>query len=200
MGKSAMADESNPGDPRTDLESLRDVLRAALFAAEKHANQRRRGARAQPYIQHPLEVAGLVAQALLKRDTNLIQAALLHDCLEDAEVTYSQIEEEFGADVAALVLEVTDDKSLPKQTRKKLQIETAPNKSVRAQYIRVADKISNLRSILNDPPIDWTPERQREYVRWAKAVIDRLTCPPPALKEEFDWTYRRLMGEQEITP
>ena len=63
------------------------------------------------------------------------------------------------------------------------------------RFIRVADKISNLRSIMNDPPIDWTPERQREYVRWAKAVIDRLTSPPPSLKEEFDWTYRRLMGE-----
>jgi guanosine-3',5'-bis(diphosphate) 3'-pyrophosphohydrolase len=193
-----MDDDSNPHDPRTGLESLRDVLKAALFAAEKHANQRRRGARAQPYIQHPLEVALMVAQALPERDTNLIQAALLHDCLEDAEVTYSQLEEEFGADVAALVLEVTDDKSLPKQTRKNLQVESAPTKSLRAQYIRVADKISNLRSIMNDPPIDWTPERQREYVRWAKAVIDRLTSPPPSLKEEFDWTYRRLMGEQEI--
>jgi GTP diphosphokinase / guanosine-3',5'-bis(diphosphate) 3'-diphosphatase len=195
MGERSMDDDSNPHDPRTDLESLRDVLKAALFAAEKHANQRRRGARAQPYIQHPLEVALMVAQALPQRDTNLIQAALLHDCLEDAEVTYSQLEEEFGADVAALVLEVTDDKSLPKQTRKNLQVESAPRKSARAQYIRVADKISNLRSILNDPPIDWTPERQREYVRWAKAVIDRLTSPPPSLKEEFDWTYRRLMGE-----
>src|ERR1039458_9038680 len=132
------------------------VLKAAHFAAQKHAGQRRKGAAAEPYINHLLEVAELVSSALAEPDTNLVIAALLHDTVEDTGVTKEVLVETFGSDVADLVMEVTDDKSLPKAERKRLQILTTPKKSVRAQVIKLADKIANLRSMLFSPPADWS--------------------------------------------
>ena len=130
------------------------VLKAAHFAAQKHAGQRRKGAAAEPYINHLLEVAELVASALVEPDTNLVVAALLHDTVEDTGVTKEVLVETFGSDVADLVMEMTDDKSLPKAERKRLQIVHASQISVRAQVIKLADKISNLRGILDSPPAD----------------------------------------------
>lgn len=173
----------------TELTSLQAILRAASFAAEKHAAQKRKGAKAEPYVNHVLEVAALVSNALTQPDTNLIIAALLHDTIEDVGVTKEQLIEEFGTDVADLVVEMTDDKSLPKAERKRLQIVNAPKKSVRAQVVKLADKISNVRSIRSSPPEDWTPERQGEYLAWAKQVVDALSAPNPLLKAEFDSMY-----------
>jgi guanosine-3',5'-bis(diphosphate) 3'-pyrophosphohydrolase len=89
-------------------------------------------------------------------------------------------------------MEVTDDKSLPKAERKRLQVENASKKSVRAQIIKLADKISNLRSILASPPEDWDHERKRLYFEWAKSVVDGLSSPSPLLKAEFEKTYLRF--------
>ena len=134
-------------------------------------------------------MADLVASSLTEAaDTNLIIAALLHDVVEDTPTTNQEVAERFGPDVAALVAEVTDDKSLPKAERKRLQIETAPKKSKRAQSIKVADKISNLRAILHSPPTDWDQERKKEYFDWAKKVVDGLTAPNAVLKAEFGKT------------
>ena len=88
-------------------------------------------------------------------------------------------------------MEVTDDKSLPKAERKRLQIATAPKKSVRAQVIKLADKISNLRAIVASPPSDWSGERKQEYVGWAKQVVDGLSTPNPILKDEFERLYHQ---------
>ena len=167
------------------------VLKAAHFAAEKHAGQRRKGAAAEPYINHLLEVAELVSSALAEPDTNLVIAALLHDTVEDTGVTKEVLVETFGSDVADLVMEVTDDKSLPKAERKRLQIVHASQISVRAQVIKLADKISNLRGILASPPTDWSEERQREYSEWAKQVVDGLSAPNQMLKAEFECLYRQ---------
>jgi GTP diphosphokinase / guanosine-3',5'-bis(diphosphate) 3'-diphosphatase len=161
------------------------VLKAALFAAEKHSGQRRKGTAAEPYVNHLL-VAELVSSALSEPDTNLVIAALLHDTIEDTDVTKEELVHAFGPAVADLVVEVTDDKSLPKAERKRLQIVNASNISVRAQAIKLADKISNLRAIHSSPPADWSVERRREYVQWAKQVVDGLTAPNPALKTEFE--------------
>ncbi len=171
---------------------LSAILAAAQFAAEKHANQRRKGRAAEPYINHLIEVAHLVSGALSEPDANLVMAAFLHDTVEDVGVTVDELRERFGADVAGLVLEVTDDKSLPKDERKRLQVEHAPHKSVRAGTIKIADKISNLRSMLNSPPADWGPERIRDYFAWAKKVVDGLPQPNPILKAEFDLTVKRF--------
>lgn len=171
--------------------AVQDVLKAAHFAAESHSGQRRKGAAAEPYINHLIEVAELVSSALSEPDTNLVIAALLHDTIEDAGVTKEELIQTFGADVAELVVEVTDDKALPKAERKRLQIVNAPKKSVRAQVIKLADKISNVRAILSSPPADWSVQRKREYFEWAKQVVDGLTAPNQKLKAEFERLYRR---------
>jgi (p)ppGpp synthase/HD superfamily hydrolase len=163
-----------------------------MFAADKHSAQRRKGAAAEPYLNHLIEVAELVSAANEEPDTDLVIAALLHDSIEDAGVTKEDLTERFGTEVAHLVMEVTDDKSLPKAERKRLQIVNAPKKSARAQMIKLADKISNLRAIRNSPPVDWTEERKVEYFDWARQVVDGLAAPNPALKAEFD----RLMNRQ----
>ncbi len=178
-------------DPNhSETDSLRAVLDAAFFAARKHAAQKRKGQAGEPYINHLLEVAALVAGALTEPDTNLVIAALLHDSVEDVGVTLQEVAERFGGDVASLVAEVTDDKSLPKSERKRLQVQNAPLRSPRAQVIKVADKISNVRALLYHPPENWTYERRKEYFRWAKTVVDALPSPPPALKDEFDRVWR----------
>jgi len=184
----------------TSLKAVAQVLEAARFAGEKHAHQRRKGAAAEPYVNHLIEVAGLVATALAQPDTNLVMAALLHDTIEDTGTTKEELVEHFGADVADLVVEVTDDKSLPKAERKRLQVENAPRKSARAQTIKLADKISNLRAILNSPPADWDYQRKRDYFNWAKRVIDGCTAPNPILKLEFEATLQKfdhIVGQQE---
>lgn len=164
------------------------ILTAARFAAEKHASQRRKGAAAEPYINHLLEVAELVS-SVQPVNTNLIIAALLHDTVEDAGVSKEEVIQMFGGDVADLVMEVTDDKSLTKAERKHLQIVHAPQLSVRAQVIKLADKISNLRGIIISQPADWSDQRKREYFGWAKKVVDGLSEPNPVLKTEFERVY-----------
>jgi guanosine-3',5'-bis(diphosphate) 3'-pyrophosphohydrolase len=172
------------------MRPVQHVLDAALYAAQKHAKQKRKGG--EPYINHLIEVAQLVSMAISEPDANLVTAALLHDTIEDVGVTATELTERFGQDVTDLVMEMTDDKSLPKDERKRLQIEHASKLSVRAQVIKLADKISNLRSILISPPADWDYERKRKYFDWAKAVAERLSQPNAILKAEFERTHRRF--------
>jgi (p)ppGpp synthase/HD superfamily hydrolase len=171
--------------------AVRLILAAARFAALKHAAQKRKGKIGEPYVNHLLEVAELISGSSEALDANLIAAALLHDTVEDTDTTDHELRETFGDDVAGLVAEVTDDKSLPKATRKDLQIRNAPHKSARAVTIKLADKISNLRAILASPPADWSVERQREYFEWARRVVDGLPAPNAILKAEFEKTYAR---------
>ena len=166
-----------------------EVARALDFAARKHRNQRRKGATAEPYINHPAEVARLVAEATGGRPLAVLQAALLHDTVEDTQTTLDELEREFGTDVAALVAEVTDDKRLPKAERKRLQVEHAGAKSRGAKLIKIADKTSNLRSLLESPPTDWDLKRRREYFEWAKRVVDGCRGVNEKLEAEFDAAY-----------
>ncbi len=168
------------------------ILAAARFAAEKHAGQKRKGLAREPYINHLIEVAELIAASSETLDTNLVMAGLLHDTLEDTDATAQELEQHFGRDVTSLVLEATDDKSLPKETRKALQIETALHKSPRAQTLKLADKISNLRSLLASPPAEWSPARKRQYFEWARRVVEGFTAPNGVLKAQFDKTYAEL--------
>lgn len=168
------------------------IIRAARFAAVKHSAQRRKGEAAEPYVNHVLEVAHLVAEAGL--DSDVVAAALLHDTVEDTETSAADLEAEFGPVVTSLVLELTDDKSLPKAERKRLQVERAPHKSMGAQAIKTADKISNLRSILSSPPADWDEQRKREYFDFAHAVVSGLSQAPESLRAEFAAVYQRFSG------
>lgn len=172
--------------------SVQEILAAANFAAKKHAQQKRKGELGEPYMNHLLEVAELVAASSHELDTNLVIAALLHDTVEDTDVTLQELEESFGSDVAGLVAEVTDDRALPKEARKKVQVETAHKKSKRAQTLKLADKISNLRSILASPPVGWSLERKQQYFEWARQVISGIPEPNPYLKAEFDTTCKMI--------
>jgi guanosine-3',5'-bis(diphosphate) 3'-pyrophosphohydrolase len=173
-------------------EAVRRILAAARFAAEKHAGQKRKGLANEPYINHLIEVAELIATASETLDTNLVMAGLLHDTIEDTDTTAQDLEERFGSDVTRLVLEATDDKSLPKETRKALQIKTAPHKSPRAQTLKLADKVSNLRSLLASPPAEWSSDRKRQYGEWARQVVQGFTEPNGILKAQFDEAYAQL--------
>jgi len=162
------------------------LSRALDYAARRHADQRRKGASAKPYINHLAEVAHLLAEATGGEDTNLVIAGLLHDAIEDTGATKGDIEKAFGADVASLVVAVTDDKSLPKAERKRRQVENAPGKTGRAKMLKIADKTSNLRDIAADPPADWPAERKREYVDWAGLVVEGCRGINSGLEQRFD--------------
>jgi GTP diphosphokinase / guanosine-3',5'-bis(diphosphate) 3'-diphosphatase len=162
------------------------VLKAADAAARWHVHDRRKGAAEEPYINHLLEVASLVAEATDSKDPDLVVAAVLHDAIEDQEVPRGIIADLWGEDVASLVEELTDDKSLPKEVRKQEQVRNAPHKSARAKTIKLADKISNLRAITASPPPDWSVKRRLEYVRWARDVVAGLRGANPHLEAEFD--------------
>jgi guanosine-3',5'-bis(diphosphate) 3'-pyrophosphohydrolase len=166
------------------------ILRAASFAAHKHRNQRRKDADASPYINHPLELARVLAEEGGVTDTVTLCAALLHDTVEDTDTTREELEREFGAEVADVVMEVTDDKALPKSERKRLQIEHAAHISDKAKLVKLADTIANLRDVATAPPADWDTKRRQEYFGWGKAVIDRLRGAHPALEAVFDAAYQ----------
>lgn len=174
---------------------LRRLVGAVAFAAEKHRHQRRKDAEASPYINHPIALADVLAnEGGIDDEVVLVAAILLHDTVEDTETTGDELVRLFGAAVAGVVLEVTDDKSLPKAERKRRQIEHAPALSDRAKLVKLADKICNLRDIAARPPADWSTQRRREYFRWAKAVVDGLRGIHPPLESLFDAIHDRGPG------
>lgn len=169
---------------------LVQVTRALDYAAQKHVGQRRKGEAKEPYINHLAEVAHLLAEATGGGDTNLVIAGLLHDCIEDQGVKYEELVELFGADVAGLVRDVTDDKNLLKAERKRLQVEHAPHKSTRARMLKIADKTSNLRALAVSPPAGWDEQRKRDYFAWAQAVVAGCRGVNAFLEAKFDEAWR----------
>lgn len=147
------------------------ILKATHFAADKHRDQRRKGLEASPYINHPIAVAEILTGVGGVTDLATIQAALLHDTVEDTKTTADELASQFGDEVMSLVLEVTDDKSLDKAERKRLQIEHTRHLSAKAKMIKMADKISNVTDIMNVPPEDWDDARRLEYFGWAEKVV-----------------------------
>ena len=169
------------------------LLRALAFSAHQHRLQRRKGKPEGdhqlqvPYINHPIRVATLLADSGYD-NPDILCAALLHDTVEDTPATEADLREAFGDVVTGMVLEVSDDKSLPKAERKRLQIVHGPHKSPGAAAIKVADKADNLRDLVEATP-DWTLQRIREYFDWALAVVDAVPAVKPALRERFDSWY-----------
>jgi guanosine-3',5'-bis(diphosphate) 3'-pyrophosphohydrolase len=169
---------------------MNTLISAIAFAADKHRNQRRKDHEASPYINHPIALANVLANEAGVEDERVLIAAVLHDTIEDTETTEQELLRLFGKDVADLVMEVTDDKTLPKAERKRLQVEHAVHISRRAKLVKLADKICNLRDIAASPPADWSLERKQEYFDWAKAVVDGLRGVHPGLEALFDEVYR----------
>jgi len=177
---------------------LSKLLEAASFAAKKHTGQTRKGANAEPYINHPLEVANLLANVGKVEDFDVLIAAVLHDTVEDTETTKEELTALFGERVCAMVLEVTDDKSLPRDERKRLQIEHAPHLSTGAKTIKLGDKISNITDILNSPPVDWSVERKLEYVAWGENVVAGLRGTNEFLEKHFDELIAKARSQNRL--
>lgn len=166
------------------------VTQAFDYACRKHVAQRRKGENAEPYVNHLAEVANLVAEATGGDNPDLIIAALLHDVVEDQGVKRDEVAARFGEAVAAIVMEVTDDKSIPKDQRKQAQIEHAAHISKPARILKIADKTSNLRAIQHSPP-PWPAARKKRYFAWAKKVVDNARGVNLAIDTAFDAEYEK---------
>lgn len=170
----------------SDVNEFHLVFKALQFSADKHRHQRRKDKDKSPYINHPIDVAELLWGVGQVRDVQVIIAGILHDTLEDTETTADEIRTAFGETVLSFVQEVTDDKSLPKEMRKRHQIEHAPHKSIGAKQIKLADKISNIRDLACSPPANWPLQRRRDYLTWAEQVVAGLRGANPELENHFD--------------
>lgn len=171
------------------------LLKAVAFAADKHRHQRRKDAEASPYINHPIAVATVLAAEGDVSDEGTLVAAALHDTVEDTQTTIEELEEHFGAEVAHLVREMTDDKSLEKAERKRLQIEHARKLSVRAKQLKIADKICNVRDVTDTPPADWPLQRRRDYLIWSEQVVAGCRGVNAKLDQAFDQTINRAKSK-----
>ncbi|MCE5348180.1 MAG: HD domain-containing protein [Bacteroidales bacterium] len=179
------------------MDSISLILKALEFAAGRHLTQHRKGADRAPYINHPIQVASLLVNEAGEEDPVLIAAAILHDVIEDTvdseeekKELINRLREIFGEEVLSLTLEVTDDESLEKKERKRLQVVFAPSLSGRAQKLRIADKIMNLHDIYSNPPEDWPLQRIIEYYDWAENVVAGIRGVNTTLDEIFDETLK----------
>jgi guanosine-3',5'-bis(diphosphate) 3'-pyrophosphohydrolase len=153
------------------LAPLRLVSEAAELAARRHNGMARKGRGNEPYINHLAEVANLLSAATDGADAELVAAGWLHDTIEDTETTREELAQKFSERVASLVVECTDDMSLPKAERRRLQVVNAAHKSPSARLIKVADKISNIGArILPDPSAEERVDLL-DYTNWAEQVV-----------------------------
>lgn len=170
---------------------LATIFRVLAFAAEKHRDQRRKDDHASPYINHPIALARVLCDEGGVTDTETLCAALLHDTVEDTDTTREELEMHFGAAVSRIVMEVTDDKRLPKAERKRLQIVHAGGASHAARLVKLADKICNLRDVIESPPVGWDLARRQDYFDWAREVVERIRGTHTGLEALFDAAYAR---------
>jgi len=185
-----------PGPGMTQLQ----VLQAMHFAAQKHRGQRRKDDSQSPYINHPILVALQLAEIAEVTDPDILAGAILHDTLEDTDTTAEELETQFGARVRSFVEAVTDDKSLPKQQRKQLQIDHAPSLSMGAALIKISDKIANLKDLMNSPPQGWSLERRQQYLEWSVAVVNNCPAVNDRLENYFEETVNAVRAALSLQP
>ncbi len=159
------------------LNKLSFILDAIQFAVNRHDGQRRKGDDT-PYITHPIGVASFLIEQGKISNKKTIVAAILHDVLEDTVksedemiLVQNEIARVYGHIVLDTVVEVTDDKTLPKVERKKLQVKNAAKKSNRAKVIKIADKMHNCLSLKYSPPKGWSQDIIDGYIIWAWFVM-----------------------------
>jgi len=167
-------------------------IKALRFAAEKHTLQRRKGNDKIPYINHPIKVVYILNVTANETDPELLAAAILHDVLEDTCTTEQEMRAEFGDKITNIVLEVTDDMTMSYDDRKRHQIKRAPTLSDDAKKIKIADKIANIRDIL-DLPLSWSNRRKRQYFEWSDKVIAGCLGVNPILENIFDDIIKEAM-------
>ncbi|XP_046544287.1 guanosine-3',5'-bis(diphosphate) 3'-pyrophosphohydrolase MESH1-like isoform X2 [Haliotis rubra] len=168
----------------------REIIRCANFSAIKHKDQRRKDPEMTPYINHPIGVAYILTEEAGITDLSVIQTALLHDTVEDTSTTFDEIEAEFGKEVRDLVVELSDDKTLMKEDRKRLQIEHAPHASPKAKLVKLADKLYNLRDLQRTVPRGWSQQRMQGYFIWAAQVVAGLRGTNKIMEEALDKIFK----------
>lgn len=165
--------------------------RAALFAASKHHGQKRKNGKT-PYMNHTVSVAKILHEEAGISDDVTIIAALLHDTIEDTNTTHDELVRLFGSEVADTVKEVSDNKSLSKNERKRLQVVNAPGMSEKAQAVKIADKIANMRDVIDRPPVpDWDSETKHKFYDHSNAVVSAMKGKHPALRAIFNDQYSK---------
>jgi len=165
---------------------LTTLFDALHFAADQHRDQRRKDVGATPYINHCIALAELLVRVGQVDDPVVLAAAILHDTVEDTKTTFEQLDARYGLEITSVVREVTDDKTLPKEVRKQLQVEHAAHASTRAKLVKLADKICNVEDVITAPPSDWSIARRREYLTWSAAVVNGCRGTNAALEARFD--------------
>ena len=160
------------------------VLKATQFAALKHCDQRRKDGKT-PYIIHPISVAMILAEIGSIEDLEILSAALLHDTLEDTDTSAHELDKIFGSRVRIIVEELTDNDMLTFSQRKQMQIDNAPYLSKDATLVRIADKISNVSDVIENPPPEWNQKRCNKYVDWAEAVMNNCQKVNQDLENHF---------------
>lgn len=177
----------------SDAATAEQILKAACFAADAHRGQRRKDAAGTPYINHPLRVANICASTVRRQDiinaVPLMEAALLHDTVEDTATTFEMIEDQFGKQVADLVKEVTDDRTLTPALRKRAQIAHITQISELAQHIKLADKLDNCQDTLANAPPSWSLERIQGYFAWNKLIVQKIWDQFPELKTKLETVF-----------
>jgi len=173
--------------------NLDSIFKATVFAACKHEGQVRKDQRHSPYVTHPIMVANAIWEVGGVKDSLTLISAILHDVIEDTKTTATELKQSFGEAVLNIVLEVSDDKTLKKMERKRLQVLHAQDLSQPAKIIKLADKLTNCKDILHSPPEKWTLERRQEYIQWAADVVHKLRGTNLSLEDAFD----KLLSDAE---
>mgnify|MGYP000328966582 CR=1 FL=1 len=168
---------------------MNKFLKALRTASIAHKFQKRKDGHT-PFINHPIQVAELISSVGGIQNEIILSAAILHDIIEDTPTSYEEVKNVFGKIIADIVMECSDDKSLPKEERKRLQTVNVSKKSYAAKIVKLADKIANMNDIIINPPNDWDKERKLEYFYWAKEVVDAgLRGINPSLEAMFNDVY-----------
>lgn len=169
------------------LHMLPKLFKALSFAAVQHQYQRRGGYEQLPYINHLIKVTEALIQIGNEKEESILLASILHDIIEDTNVTPLQLTDKFGPQVSAIVSELTDDMSLPYPDRKQLQVDRATKLSLAARKIRIADKASNMQDLMAYP-VDWPMDKKQAYVLNAIQVVDQIRGTNQDLERWFDET------------
>lgn len=183
-------------EPAARKADLGRIFAALSHAARAHANQRRKGAAQEPYINHLIEVAQIVQDVTGGADEDALMAALLHDVVEDTPATLADLRAQFGDEVARVVAENSDDMTLPKDDRRRARIAAARHKSARGRLVKTADLISNLQAVAASPPAGWGCDRQLGYLDGCRQLMDAMRGFCPALEARFDAA--AAMAERQI--
>lgn len=170
-----------------------EIFDALVYAAKKHKNGVRNKSYA-PYIFHPVIVAKQLIVIGGVHEKDVIIAALLHDTVEKADVTFEQLELKFGPRITGFVREVTDDYSLPKSERRELQILNAPSKTAGAAQIDLSDKLYDIKE-LSQQELKSGDQKAICTVLWIQCVIDRLPWVNATLRNECQYEITNLLDQ-----